>query len=200
MNPCPGETSRKSGGGSETRQVQECGERRQSVGARRTPEPGGLRILHQTFGRSHSDMDSIFDPRGFRAAPPVQLAPRPAALVSRRILILDNEKLLGRPNYDPLLPNLESFLRGTAGASECPVWRRTVLAVGAEELARLTDELSAAAPDAVVLLLGDAGAVSGTLLLAIRLEARGIPTVTLVTPVAASLAGAVAQAGCPVLG
>jgi hypothetical protein len=142
-------------------------------------------------------MEPILDPRGYRATPPVSLASRPAKLASRRVLILDNEKLLGRPNYEPLLPGLQAFLRETLGVGECPIWRRSVLAVSAEALAHLGEEVAGAGPAGVVLLLGDAGAVIGTLLLAIGLEARGIPTVTLVTPVTETLAAAVAQARCP---
>ncbi len=139
----------------------------------------------------------VLDPRGTRLAPPTPLAPRSGDLAGRRVLILDNEKLVGRPNYDPLVPSLTQAFREATEVAECPVWRRSIMGLPLKRLAALVAEIEDANPAAVIVLFGDAGSLRETLMVPVRLEGRGIPTVTLVTPGAAGLAGTVAQGWCP---
>jgi hypothetical protein len=142
-------------------------------------------------------VETILDPRGVRVEPPTPLAPRRDSLAASRLLILDNEKLVGRPNYEPLVPTLAGGLTGLAGAAECLVWQRAIMGLQPEALAQLMVEIESAEPGGVIVLLGDAGSVRETLMFSIRLEGHGIPTVTLVTPGAALLAATMAQSYCP---
>lgn len=141
--------------------------------------------------------DFFLDPRGFRLQPPGELAPRPAALAGRRILILENEKLRGRHNLEPFVPALSAALREGFGVAETPVRQCAALDLRAGEVEELAARIAEERPDGVVALFGDAGAVCATLLIAIRLEGLGVPTVTLVTPGTFSLAATMAQAYCP---
>ncbi|MDE3077239.1 MAG: hypothetical protein KGJ86_17615 [Chloroflexota bacterium] len=139
----------------------------------------------------------LLDPRGSRLEPPTPLAGRPATLGGRQLLIFDNEKLVGRPNYAPFVPALIDGLTQRAGAAGCQVIQRSIMGMRPAAIDALVREIQAVEPAGVVILFGDAGSLRENIVLAVRLEGCGIPTVTLVTPGAASLAGSMAQSYCP---
>ena len=137
----------------------------------------------------------LVDPRGVPAAEPVGLAPRPASLAGRRILLFDNGKLAAGHGPNAALADA---LR--AGLSEA-IWDRATVnllqaADGAiDGIAK--DLVNKHQPDTCVLALADAGVTAHTALAAIALEQYGVPTVMLATPLGAGLGRAIFGARAP---
>lgn len=139
--------------------------------------------------------DILADPRGIAAADPSRPAPRLVRLDGRRVLLLDNGKLsVGDSPYAVLADALRAGLPEAA-------WSRAVinlLATGDEEVERVADSLIAVhQPEACVLALADAGVTAHTVLVAVALERRGIPTAVLATPLGSGLGRAIFRARVP---
>ena len=142
--------------------------------------------------------ETLVDPRGAVDDRRVALAPRPGDLRERRILLLDNGKL--DPRYGPwaaLYDELEPALRELTGAAEAPRLRDDLLVGTAERMVALAEQVAARPPDAVVIALNEYGVTVPALLLAVELERRRVPTVSICAHIGAQVAAAAAQRLAP---
>jgi len=138
---------------------------------------------------------TLADPRGLAAETPAQPAPRLADLDGKRVLLLDNGKLsVGYGPYAELVKALRDAIPEA-------IWSQTVvnlLRTGDAEVDTVAESLIAAHhPDACVLALADAGVTAHTVLVAVALERRGIPTAVIATPLGAGLGRAIFRARGP---
>lgn len=137
----------------------------------------------------------LVDPRGILAAQPIAPAPRLTELDGKRLVILDNGKLVAAFGPHPVLADA---LRN--GLPEATVSQVTIdlLKIGDADVERVAENFVATQqPDACVLALADAGVTANTVLVAVALERRGIPTVALGTPLGAGLGNAIFRARAP---
>lgn len=134
--------------------------------------------------------DMLVDPRGIMTEEPTRPAARLPALEGRRILLLDNGKLAFGP-HGVLSDALRTGMQGA-------IWSQTtidLLRVGDDEIERTAEDLREShRPEACILALADAGVTAHTVLVAMALERRGIPTVILGTLLGAGLGRAVLRA------
>ena len=133
----------------------------------------------------------VYDPR-----PPettrARLAPRLETLVGKRVLLFDNGKL--DPQFRWAFPVVFEVLEGTFtrqfGVSSILHRTEYLLPATPERLSQLAEEIDTLAVDAVVFALLDAGIAQPTVVLAIELEKRGIPTASICYGPGAQLAAA----------
>jgi len=137
----------------------------------------------------------LVDPRGIAAEEPIRLARRLSGLDGRRVLLLDNGKLAATNGPNAVLP--EALRTGLPEAN----WSQAtinLLAVGDADIEGIAGSLIATyQPDACVLALADAGVTAHTVLVAVALERRGVPTVVMGTPLGAGLGRVIFRARAP---
>src|SRR5262249_50771266 len=122
-------------------------------------------------------------------------ASRPASLVGKRLLLLDNGKL--SPDYGPYAV-IQPWLVDRFDDSKVAVATIDLLRhVEGQAASIAADLLSKHRPDAVVLALSDAGVTMMTALVATELERLGVPTAILATPLGAGLAEVILEARLP---
>lgn len=132
---------------------------------------------------------------GARAAPIVP-APRPASLRDRTVLLFDNTKL-DFASYSAVFDELVDAF-SAKGIPTVRV-RRSIRGTGGGSLYRLADELLASGSVAAVLAFADVGVTPATILLALELERRGMPSVVLAGDPGYPLAERMAAYRCPAL-
>jgi hypothetical protein len=142
-------------------------------------------------------MPTLYDPRGpLLSTPGAVLAARQDA--PKQVVLFDNGKC--HPafgSYAFLYEALMEILR-SRGIDVAPERYRSPLGYthlhpDGEELRSLVGALAATRPSAVVLGVGDAGVSDPTVRLALALEAAGLPTVSLYTPLGIQIAEAFAR-------
>ena len=143
----------------------------------------------------NTDPSSLVDPRGIAAEAPTLPASRLSSLDGRRILLLDNGKLsVGHGPYAALGEALRAGIPEAEWSEEAVNLLRT----RETEVEAVADRLIADhRPDACVLALADAGVTANTVLVAVILERRGIPTAILATPLGAGLGRTIFRARVP---
>jgi len=145
-------------------------------------------------------VDVILDPRARverRALPP---APRPEAARLRHdpVLLYDNGKL-AEGAYPEVFPRLRERL-AECGVARVIARREPIRGASGEALRERARALSATGAVAAVVALADVGVSPATALLAIALEAEGVPTVCLTADPGDALARAVASHQAEALG
>lgn len=146
--------------------------------------------VHSTTLRAERRGDAILaDPRGIATCPAIAPAPRPRSLTGVELLLLDNGKL--DPAYGAYGAIVDVLHQGIPEV-RWGLSRHDLLKLTNTEIEPLADTLLAERiPGAVVFALADAGVSAQTALLALALEARGIPTALIATPMGASLCRAI---------
>ncbi len=140
----------------------------------------------------------LVDPRGIAAEAPIQLARRLAGLDARRVLLLDNGKLAAAFGSHAVLADALRTGLPEANWSQATI---NLLNIGDADVEEVAESLVAThQPDACVLALADAGVTAHTVLVAVALERRGIPTVVMGTPLGAGLGRAIFRARAPGVG
>jgi hypothetical protein len=136
------------------------------------------------------------DPRGISREIPSDPARRLTVMATATVVLVDNGKLAaGTGAFD----SIPAALVAQFGLSHWRIFSRDLLRYHHSQLARVIDEIAALKPDAAVFALGDAGVSVQTMLAAIGLEQRGIPTVVLATALGAPACKAIAQPRLPAL-
>ena len=136
------------------------------------------------------------DPRGITQQVPSEPASRPARLAGCRVVLVDNGKLA--PGYGAF-GCIGEALPILFGDCHWLGYSRDFLRYHHSHLAGVIDEIAALAPDAAVFALADAGVSVQTILVAIGLEQRGIPTVVLATILGEPACRAIAMPRLPAL-
>lgn len=145
-------------------------------------------------------MTVVLDPRRPQVGVTVPATARPADLRSRRVLLFDNGKLgpgygARRALFDVLIDHL------VREAPQVRIIERSddLLAMGLAAVDAIAGEIASTGVDGVVLALVDGGVGMSTILLAIELERRGIPTCTLCEGPGLTMAAAGASDVAPFL-
>lgn len=136
------------------------------------------------------------DPRGIAQQVPSEPANRLTRLAGSRLVLVDNGKLT--PGYGGF-GSIGGALAALFDDCQWTSFSRDFLRYHHSQLAGVIDEIAASAPDAVVLGLADAGVSVQTILVAIGLEQRGIPTVVLATTLGDPACRAIALPRLPAL-
>jgi hypothetical protein len=138
-------------------------------------------------------MDVILDPRARveRPAPPPAPRPDPERLRRRPVLLHDNGKL-AEGAYPEVFPRLRERL-AECGVARVIERREPIRGASAAALRERARALAASGAVAAVVALADVGVSPATALLAIALEAEGVPTVCLTADPGDALARAVAS-------
>ena len=129
----------------------------------------------------------VVDPR---ISPPSRvevLAPRPESLSGRTVMLFDNGKL--GPDYGPygvLLERVEAALRSRFDDVDVVHYCDDLLRGQGERLDGLAKSLADLGVSGVVFALCDWGVSQPTAILAARLEALGVPTTIIATPIGTS--------------
>jgi hypothetical protein len=136
----------------------------------------------------------------FGRIPPTgrSLAPRPADLNGRTVVLFNNSKL--DPEWGELgviFEVVEAALRSTFPGASIVTVSLDLLGTGKDPLGAGFTSILDHAPAAVVLALADIGVSQRTVELALRLEARGIATCTIAAPPGGGFARAVAAIQLP---
>ena len=146
--------------------------------------------------------EPMVDPRGVFLREVASLAPRPAALKGKTVLLFDNTQLTSLLDvYGPIFRWLEEYLTTGHGAI-CRNQARNIMKGDKEDVAKLADEVARSGADGVVIALCNAGITSLTSLFAAELELRGMPCVQICTDLGYPLARAAASSyvpGLPIL-
>jgi len=137
------------------------------------------------------------NPFGRPVRPLSNLATRPQSLKGKRLLLLDNGQVdAEKAAYGAFLDGLEDVLRSTYGAKPVRL-SHNLLRENLASLDMMVPVVKKFKPQAVVIALCHGGVTAPSIMLAVRLEQVGIPTVLVCTPLGIKLGAVSAQSYAP---